>query len=79
MKALNLKSWFPHIGALLLFVLLAYGYMPGLLQGRGLNQSDDTAWKAIYQESKEYKESTGEDALWTNSIFGGMPTTTITS
>lgn len=78
MKALNLKSWFPHIGALLLFVLLAYGYMPGLLQGRGLNQSDDTAWKAIYQESKEYKESTGEDALWTNSIFGGMPTTTIT-
>lgn len=77
MKAQNLKSWFPHIGALLLFILLAYAYMPGLLQGKGLNQSDDTAWRAIYQESKEYKESTGEDALWTNSIFGGMPTTTI--
>lgn len=77
MKRLALKSYLPHIGALLLFVLLAYGYMPGLLQGKGLNQSDDTSWRATYQEAKEYKESTDEDALWTNAIFGGMPTTTI--
>lgn len=78
MKSFNLKSWFPHIVALLLFFGLAYAYMPGLIQGRALIQSDDTAWRAVYQESKEYKDNTGEDALWTNSIFGGMPTTTIT-
>ena len=77
MKAFNLKALFPHIVALVVFLFVAYGYMPGLLQGKGLNQSDDVSWRATYQEAKEFKEKSGEEALWTNAIFGGMPTTTI--
>ena len=26
------------------------------------------------QEIKEYREDTGNEALWTNSMFSGMPT-----
>lgn len=39
-----------------------------------LGAHDTTQWKAMAQETIAWKEKTGEQALWTNSMFGGMPT-----
>ncbi len=77
MQFMGNRRWLFHLAALLLFIVLAYAYLPGLLQGRRVNQSDDAAWRAVYHEAEQYKAETGEDALWTDAIFGGMPTTTI--
>ena len=44
------------------------------LQGKKINQGDIIQFRGAAQESIEYKERTGENTLWTNSMFGGMPT-----
>ena len=37
-------------------------------------QNDIVQFKSSAEEAKEYLEESGEQALWTNSMFGGMPT-----
>ncbi|MBK8827803.1 MAG: hypothetical protein IPO26_14115 [Saprospiraceae bacterium] len=39
-----------------------------------VNQGDIIQYKAMSKEAFDYQEKTGEVALWTNSMFGGMPT-----
>ncbi len=39
-----------------------------------LGSHDITQWKAMSKEIMDWREKTGEQALWTNSMFGGMPT-----
>jgi hypothetical protein len=41
--------------------------------GKVLNQHDIVQGLGASQEIIEFRESTGQEALWTNSIFGGMP------
>lgn len=38
-----------------------------------MKQSDITIFKGMSKELVDYRENTGEEALWTNSMFGGMP------
>jgi hypothetical protein len=44
-----------------------------LLNGKKLNQSDTNNWQGAAKELIDFSEKTGEQALWTNSMFGGMP------
>ena len=39
-----------------------------------LYRHDSSAGKGMGEESRQYKERTGETTRWTNSVFGGMPT-----
>jgi hypothetical protein len=48
-------------------------FSPTYFDNRSLAQGDIAQWEASAQELIEYRESTGEEGLWTNSIFGGMP------
>tara|TARA_R110002012_G_scaffold109617_1_gene253529 strand:- start:24668 stop:27004 length:2337 start_codon:yes stop_codon:yes gene_type:complete len=43
------------------------------MENQELNQNDVIQGKSANQEINEFREQTGEEALWTNSMFSGMP------
>lgn len=59
--------------AVLLMVSLAF-FSPDNFDGATLAQHDTLQGMANGQEAKVYEQQTGEKALWTNSLFSGMPT-----
>ena len=72
----NLISWqriWPHLIAVVGFMLLSVAYVSPVLQGKKLNMHDDQQAKAASREVVTYHEKTGEWSQWTNSMFGGMP------
>jgi len=76
MNTILKKSW-PHLTALLSFVILSLLYMNPVFQGKILNQSDQVNWAGMAQEVLDHREVYNEDPLWTNAMFGGMPATQI--
>ena len=72
----HLKKIGIYLGIIALFAACAYGFMPELLDGKIVNQSDISGWKGMAQEAMEYNKANPDDkTAWTNSMFGGMPTT----
>ncbi|WP_161888973.1 YfhO family protein [Pontibacter russatus] len=64
----------PHLIAVLIFLILTAVYFsPVLFEDKGLAQHDILQFKGGAKEIQDYREATGEEALWTNSMFGGMP------
>ncbi len=72
------KSALPHIIAIALFAIIAIVYCKPALEGKVLQQQDITQWKGMAQDAMLYAEKFGHHPLWTNSMFGGMPTYQIT-
>ena len=71
-----LKNIGIYAGILLLFICLAYGFTPQVLDGKIVNQSDIASWKGMANEAVTHNQAHPEDpTAWTNSMFGGMPTT----
>ena len=69
-----LKQALPHIIAGLIFLILSAIYFLPQLQGEQIRQSDLIHYKGMSKESRDHFEKTGERTLWTNAMFGGMPT-----
>ena len=69
----NIKKITPHFIILLLFLVISSTYLSPLLQGKMLNMMDVTHWKGMSKEVVDFRELTGEEPLWTNSMFSGMP------
>lgn len=67
------KAW-PHIIAILIFIGLTAAYFYPQLSGKVIIQSDMMQYKGMSEEIRNFKEKTGETTLWTNAMFGGMPT-----
>lgn len=68
-----LKSAIPHLAAFGVLLIVAIVYFSPLLSGKILVQSDIVQWKGSAKEVDDFRDKTGEEALWTNSMFGGMP------
>ncbi len=68
-----LKRALPHLIAIGFFVIASYAYFSPMLGGKALPQHDIEQFKGSAKELIDYRERTGEEALWTNSMFGGMP------
>ena len=74
MKQLLTKKWFPHVAAVLLFLLLTIVYFsPVVFDGKDLVQGDVTSVQGWGKDLKDYHEETGDYAFWSNAMFGGMP------
>ena len=73
MQNFNLKSALPHVAALVVFLLVTFVYFQPLFQGEKIYQGDIVNYRGMSQELIEYRAETGEEALWTNRMFGGMP------
>jgi hypothetical protein len=70
----KLRSLAPHAVALGIFIALTVGYFSPAFQGYSLKQSDISSYIGMAKEHNDFRAATGEEALWTNSMFGGMPT-----
>ena len=62
-----------HLIILLSIIVISFAYVPDVLDGKVLSQSDITQYKGAAKEFNEYGKK-GERILWTNSQFSGMPT-----
>jgi hypothetical protein len=68
-----IRKLLPHIIAIITFLLISVLYFYPVFEGKRLNASDITNWKGVSKEIADYRNTTGREALWTNSMFGGMP------
>lgn len=74
MKKINLKAILPHIIAIFIFIiLLAVYFKPLFFEHKEIYQNDILAHRGAAKEIYDYREKTGDEPLWTNSMFGGMP------
>lgn len=73
MKQINFKQVLPHLAALIIFLLLSVMLNKPALEGKVVQQTDVIQWRAMAQQSFEYKEKNGHFPKWTNSMMSGMP------
>lgn len=74
MNTINWKSiGLNYILPILLFIGIAYAYFSPQLEGKVLKAHDTEVYLASAKEVNDFRRETGEEALWTNSMFGGMP------
>lgn len=65
-------------GVIVGFLLLSYGFVPQVLSGKIVNQSDISGWQGMAKEMMDWNSAHPDDqTAWTESMFGGMPTATI--
>ena len=68
-----LKSAIPHLASIIIFLIIGFIYFQPVLEGKQLRKGDSlNAWGGK-KEIIDYRKATGDDPLWTNSMFGGMP------
>lgn len=68
------KKLLPHILVIAAFFALSLTYFSPLLDGKKIQQGDIVHWLGTAKETIDYREKYNEEPLWTNSLFGGMPT-----
>ena len=68
-----IKKALPHLIAVLLFLILPAIYFSPQLEGNKLNQHDTNTATGMAKEITDYNKTHSDLALWTNSMFGGMP------
>lgn len=76
MQSFDFKRFLPTLFTIIGFAVFALIYSFPQMEGKVLQQSDNVQWKAMSKEGIDWHEETGEDVLWSNSMFGGMPTYT---
>lgn len=76
MQSFDFKKFLPHILIIVGFALFTLFYCYPQMQGMELRQGDNVSWRAGSKEAMDWHEKTGENTLWSNSMFGGMPTYT---
>ena len=70
---MNFTKIKPHAIVILLFALISFAYFSPLLEGKRIDGHDIKTWIGMSKEISDFRENTGEEALWTNSLFSGMP------
>ena len=67
-----------YLCTILGMLVLAYAYVPQVLDGKIVNQSDISGWQGMSKEMMDWNAAHPDDpTAWTESMFGGMPTATI--
>ncbi len=72
-KMNGFRKFLPDVGVILFFIVLTYTYMFPLIEGKTIEMDDIQHFKGMSKELVDYREETGEEAVWTNSMFSGMP------
>ncbi|MCB8994778.1 MAG: hypothetical protein H6538_04140 [Bacteroidales bacterium] len=63
----------PDLIAVILFVALSFIFFSPVIEGKVLVQGDMTHARGTSAELDQYEAQTGQTAMWTNSLFSGMP------
>ncbi len=67
------KKALPHVTAVLLFLLIPAIYFSPQLEGKKLNQHDTNTATGMAREISDYNKTHSDLALWSDAMFGGMP------
>ncbi len=65
---------YPHLFAVLGFIIISLVYFYPVLQGKKIQQSDIAQYTGMAKEQNDFRDSENAEPYWTNSSFGGMPT-----
>jgi hypothetical protein len=68
-----IKPILPHIAAVVIFIFIIMVYFYPVLEGKILHTNDGTVSKNASKEISDFRAKYGEEPLWTNSMFSGMP------
>ena len=63
------KKIVPHLLAIGIFLSVSFAYFYPALQGYVLKTHDIKMFKGMSKEIADHRAETGEDLLWTNSMF----------
>lgn len=68
------KKIFLYVGIVAALLALSYCFVPQLLGGKIVNQSDITGYRGMSHETSVWNSEHPDDkTAWTDSMFGGMP------
>lgn len=75
MKKINFaKDILPHGIAIAVFLIVTvFFFNPFFFENKVLNQSDIQQWEGSSKSMRDFREQTGEEPLWAESMFSGMP------
>lgn len=73
------QNWYLHAVSLIIIIAVNFLYFLPQFQGKVVQQGDIIQYIGMSKEANDFTQRTGEEALWTNSMFGGMPTYQITA
>ncbi|MCB9196227.1 MAG: YfhO family protein [Flavobacteriales bacterium] len=72
MKQINWTKVLPHFVVLIIMLVISMIYFYPAFE-YSLDTHDITMHKGMSKEIVDYREKYGDEPLWTNSMFGGMP------
>ena len=67
------KNILSIVAAIVAFAAITLVYFSPVLEGKRIKQHDIEMHLGMSQEINDFREATGEQTLWTNKPFGGMP------
>ncbi|WP_276369258.1 YfhO family protein [Chryseolinea sp. H1M3-3] len=75
MKKINFsKDVLPHAIAIGVFLIVTvFFFNPVFFDNKVLDQQDITQWEGSSKAMRDYRAKTGDEPLWTPSMFSGMP------
>ena len=74
MKNINLKKYLPYLAAILIFLTITLAYLSPILEGKELKQGDTVKSNISAKEIIDFRKAhPNEEPLWTNAMYGGMP------
>ena len=71
--SINYKKILPHLIAIVLFIVLSSVYFSPIFNDYSLQQGDIKQFAGMEKEISDANLMNDEPALWTNSMFSGMP------
>lgn len=69
----RIKPFLKHIGVIVSFLVLTFFVFKPLFEGKRVRQHDIKQYMGATKDIVDHREKYGEETLWTNSMFGGMP------
>jgi len=73
-KKISFSDVWPHLLAVLIFFIVTITFFsPIFFENKSLKQDDITQFLGSSKALRDYREATGEEGLWANSMFSGMP------
>lgn len=70
---MNIKKFLPYIVAIAVFAIINIVQFSPVFSGKSLMQGDIVRFRGMSQEAVTFRNTEHSEALWTNSMFGGMP------
>lgn len=71
------KNLLPNLIAIVAFVIISALFSGPALKGERIAPHDTISWLYMSKEARDYREQTGQNAGWTNNMFGGMPASVV--